>query len=573
MNEPSVIAAHTYAPRLVKRAFAALLVAFSSLATQAAEPVVPGAGSILRQLQPAVPPAPSPTGTALIIGQEGDGNLPPGAPFSVTTLEISGNTIFDTPTLHALVADAEGTNLTLAQLNERVFRITDYYRRHGYPLARAILPAQILQSGLVHIEVMEARYGRMSLDNASRVDDHLLQAALSPLQAAPAIGQRTLDHALLLLSDIPGVAVNATLKPGEALGTADLLVDIAPGPAIEGNVALDNYGNRYTGQAHAGATANFNNPLRHGDVLSVSALSSGSGLSYGSVAYDSLLNGRGTRVGSSYSALDYRLGGALDSLDAHGAAHVASVWAIQPFVRSRQVNLYGMIGYDLLKLRDRVDIGAIKTDRRLKNGTVSLTGDVHDVLLSGAVSTWSVSWTWGRVGFDDEAAHLLDAATTRTQGRFSKWTASLSRLQKLSPMSSLYLAFFGQWTDRNLDASQKMIAGGPFTVRGYDMGTISGDSGYLGTVELRHDLVFAWAGQSRYQVVAFVDSSRVTLNETVWAAGTNNAMLSGAGMGLNWVRSNQWRASFYVATRVGSTSVLIASGASTRAWGEISKGF
>jgi hemolysin activation/secretion protein len=50
------------------------------------------------------------------------------------------------------------------------------------------------------------------------------------LGTGQAISQGALDHALLLLSDLPGVAVNATLKPGEAVGTSDLVVDTTPLP-------------------------------------------------------------------------------------------------------------------------------------------------------------------------------------------------------------------------------------------------------------------------------------------------------------------------------------------------------
>src|SRR5471030_3305208 len=87
-------------------------------AVQAAEPVVPGAGSILQQNQPVTPPAPSPNGTGLAIQQEGGAVLPASAPFPVKAIELSGNTVFDTPTLHALIADAEGKSLTLGELGE-----------------------------------------------------------------------------------------------------------------------------------------------------------------------------------------------------------------------------------------------------------------------------------------------------------------------------------------------------------------------------------------------------------------------------------------------------------------------
>jgi hemolysin activation/secretion protein len=554
-----------------KALLAALLAALPPLSAQAAGPVAPNAGSILKQIEPVTPPSPSPSGTGLTIERGSGGKPPPSAPFLVRTVRISGNSLFDTAVLHALVAEAEGKSLTLSQLGELVARITDYYHSRGYPLAQAIIPAQVARDGVVAVVVIEARYGKITLNNHSRVNDRLLQDTLSPLQSGRAIGQAELDHALLLLSDIPGVALNATLKPGETVGTSDLLVDAAAGPAVSGDLVLDGYGNRYIGRARIGGTVNVIDPLHHGDVLSVSGLSSGSGVNYGRIAYETLLNGPGARMGGAYSALHYVLGGPVASLHAHGDAQVESLWAKHPLVRSRDINLYGQLQYDWLQLRDHIDAGAIRTDRRLEKWTVSLAGDGRDALLSGGVNTWSLGWTAGRVGFDNGSAQLADAATARTRGGFSKWTVSLSRLQRLSPKNGLYLAFSGQWANANLDPSEKMIAGGPYTVRAYDIGAVSGDTGYQGTAELRRDLGAAWHGQ--WQAVAFIDSAHVTVNKTVWVAGANSATLNGAGVGLNWAGPNRWSARTYVAAPIGSAPGLVVSTASARAGAEISVGF
>lgn len=164
-----------------------------------------------------------------------------------------------------------------------------------------------------------------------------------------------------------------------------------------------------------------------------------------------------------------------------------------------------------------------------------------------------------------------DATTAKTQDEFSKWNVNLSRLQNLTPKDSLYLAFSGQWATSNLDPSEKMIAGGPYTVRAYDMGAVSGDTGYLVTAEFRRALGSAW--RSQWQAVAFIDHAHVTINKTAWSTGTNSATLSGTGVGLNWAGPQQWNARIYLATRIGSTPVLVGSTASARAWIEISRGF
>ena len=551
----------------IKPILVALLIS-SPVAAQAASSVVPDAGTILQQIQPVTPPTTSSTGTGLTIERADGAELPTSAPFLVETLQIAGNTLFDTPTLQALVADAEGKSLTLSQVGELAARITSYYQNHGYPLARAIIPAQTIEADIVRIDVIEARYGQISLDNRSRVSDSLLQSTLSPLQSGQVIGQSGLDRTLLLLSDIPGVLVGATLKPGEAVGTSDLLVNSTPSLAVTGNLALDNYGNRYTGRTRIGGTLSLSNPMQHGDVLSVTGLSSGSGLSYGRISYESLLNGQGTRIGGSYAALRYELGDPLAALKANGTARVVSLWAKHPLVRSRDVNLYGQIQYDGKQLKDRIDASDIRTDRHLDNLTLNLAGDA---LLLGGINSWNLGWTSGRVGFDDSAAQLADAVAARAQGGFLKWNANLARLQNLSSNNSLYFAVSGQWANTNLDSAEKMIVGGPSTVRAYDVGALSGDTGYLATAEFRHDLDIAWNG--RWQAVAFVDTAHVTVNRNVWVAGTNSASLSGVGVGLNWAGPNQWRAKAMVATRIGSTPTLVESNASTRAWVEISKAF
>ena len=548
-----------------------LIVFLAPSAAYSTGAAAPGGGTILQQIQSApAPPQPS-GGTGLTIEQELRGKSLPSKPFLVKSIHISGNTLFDSETLHALVIDAEGKNLDLSQLLELASRITDYYRSHGYPLARAIIPAQVIQDGVVVLEVIEARYGKINLNNGSHINVQLLDATLSPLVSGQNINQGALDSTLLLLSDMPGIIVNATLKPGETAGSSDLLVETASGPSVTGNISLDNYGYRYTGLMRIGGSVNLIEPLHHGDILSASGLDSGSGMNYGRFSYESLLNGQGTRLGASYSALHYVLGDAFAPLDAHGLAEVGSLWIRHPLVRSLDFNLYGQMQFDALQLSDRIDSSAIRTDRNLANGTVSIAGDGRDTYLSGGVNNWYLGWTAGHVDFVNDAAQMADATTARTQGDFSKVNVNFSRLQRLNSKNSLYIAFSGQWANTNLDQSQKMIAGGPYTVRAYDMGAVSGDMGYSGTAEYRRDLGTAWDGQ--WQAVTFIDSEHITVNKSTWVSGINSAVLSGAGVGLNWAGPDQWTAKSYVAARIGPLPLLASSSGSAHAWLEISKNF
>lgn len=495
--------------------------------------------------------------------------------FLVSAIVISGNKNIATSILHPLVAEAEGKKLVIETLLKLVGRITDYYHSHGYPLARAIIPVQTISNGIVNVEVYEAYYGKLELNNSSRVKNLLLADTLSTLQPGDVIAQAKLDHALLLLSDIPGVVVNSTLKPGEAVGTSDLEVNTSPSRRVYGNVVLDNYGNSYTGRPRIGGTINVIDPigLGLGDTLSLSALSSGSGLNYGRAAYESVLNKYGTRMGGSYANLGYKVGGIFKVANQQGSAQVLSIWAKHPLIRSRDLNLYGQAKLEYLNLND--DVGStIKTDRNLNNGSFNITGDTRDAILSGGINTWDLGLTKGRVDFSNAEALLHDAVTTNTNGYFSKLNVNLSRLQRVSANNALYVSLATQVAGDNLDSSQKMTAGGPYTVRAYSTGAVSGDTGYMLSAELRHDLGSLFNGQ--VNALGFIDTAHITVNKNTWPStfnsNINSATLSGIGFGINWLGTNNFNASAYIATPIGATPVPTPKD-STRVWVEIGKRF
>jgi hemolysin activation/secretion protein len=354
------------------------------------------------------------------------------------------------------------------------------------------------------------------------------------------------------------------------VGTSDLDVTTLAGPRLTGVASVDDYGNRYTGRERLAGSVSLIDPLDHGDFLTLSGLTSGDRLNYARASYEVTLNGLGTRVGGAYSALHYFLGDGLVALDAHGTAGVGSLWAKQPLMRSEAVNLYAQVQYDALRLRDEIGASTIETYRHLNDFTASLTGDARDALWAGGVSTLDLGVSGGNVVFDNDAAQTADAASARTRGGFTKVNLNLARLQKLSASNGLYLSFAGQWTADNLDSSQKMIAGGPYTVRSYDLGVVSGDTGYLGTAEFQHDLG-AWCGQ--WQAATFIDSEHVVINKTPWVPGPNSANLSGAGLGLNWAGPYQFSARAYVAARFGGVSAVVPDSSSVRVWVELTKLF
>lgn len=488
-----------------------------------------------------------------------------GPRLQVNGFTLEGNSALGSDELLGLLADLPGKELSVGQLQAAANRITRRYREQGYPLARAYLPAQEIDGGVVKIAVLEGRYGEVRVDNPVGLGGSAL-APLSALKAGDAVQGQPLERSLLLLQDTPGVEVKSTLRPGASTGTTDLLVGLQKSPLVTGSVDMDNYGNRFVGQYRLGGTLNLNNPLNLGDRLSLRAMGSDEDQHYGRVAYQLPLGPWATQFGVAYSDMDYELGKDFEDLRAHGNARIASVYAIQPLVRSRDFSLFTQLQFDDKRLKDDIDLFDEKSDKHARVVTLTLNGNSRDDLLGGGINSFALGWSQGSLTLDGAQAQRTDDATAGTRGRFHKLNSSLVRLQRLSDRFSLYTQLQGQWADGNLDSSEKLYLGGAYGVRAYPQGEASGDQGWLANVELRYALTEAW------QLSTFVDHGEVRLNKDTWTSDDNHRSLSGAGFGALWA-AHGWQVNAVAAWKLGNAEAESDVERTPRVWAQVVRAF
>src|SRR5690606_19550440 len=230
-----------------------------------------------------------------------------------------------------------------------------------------------------------------------------------------------------------------------------------------------------------------------------------------------------------------------EALGAEGTADIVSIFGSYPLVRSRQTNLYAQLGYDYKTFEDRFELIPQVTDKNAKVLMASLHGNHRDNLGAGGLSAASLTWHTGEIDIETPAVRAADALTARSHGHFDKLSANLMRVQQLNDIVSLYGAVSSQWAPQNLDISEKMSLGGMYGVRAYPQGEAFADKGYLATIEARVWLpAVSEQLPGDVQLIGFVDSGTVTLNESPWDDGDNHRTLSGAGVGVNWVEYNNF---------------------------------
>lgn len=524
-----------------------------------------GAGGQIRQIPPApvqenvtpvlpIPPRPAPSAA-----------LPSGASFAITRLHVTGQTQFPEAELVAAAEFKPNKEMTLPDLRVMAEKISAYYNQRGYFLARAYLPAQDITEGSLTIAVLEGYYGAVNLRNQAPVSDVVLMNALNGLNSGDIVNSAPLERRLLLISDIPGVAVRSTLSPGTAVGTSDLTMDVTPGRRVDGSVEASNWGNPYTGAYLLGGSVNYNEPLGIGDVLGLRVLGSTTGgLFYGRAHYQAQV--QGATVGVAFTALNYHLGKKFTALDANGSEQIISLYASYPLIRSYDNNLNILVDFDERFFRDNIGATSTGVSKRASVLTVQLSGDSHDTIGGGGWNTYYVAGVLGALNIETSLARAADSAGARTNGAYPKLAAGVSRLQNVIGPLSLFGSIRGQVASKNLDISEKMELGGASGVRAFPEGEAYGDQGYIATLEARlllPELPPHLPG--RVQLIAFVDTGSVTVNHAAFGGGQNYLTRSGVGVGAIWSDPNNFAVTATYAHPIGGTKATSYPGN----WGQL----
>ncbi|AYQ29888.1 ShlB/FhaC/HecB family hemolysin secretion/activation protein [Polaromonas sp. SP1] len=492
-------------------------------------PPVPDAGQVLRDLQQARPSPPQQSAPLQRIDETADLSQAGEAKVMVKSIAITGNKEIPTEQLQPLVAGLVGAERSLTQLNAAARRITAYYRSQGFAVARAYLPAQDITDGAVTISIIEGRISSHKINNQSLLSDERAQAYLGQVKDGDVIKSDQIDRGLLLLQDTPGVSNSrATLQPGASVGTSELLIEVNPSRPYSGNVTLDNYGSRYTGEYRVAGTFTLASPLKIGDQLMFNGLTSGSRLSFGRVAYQLPVGSDGLKVGAAYSDIHYKLGQEFEALQAHGTATSASVFAAYPFIRSQFKNLNGTIALEDKRLKDYVDGTGTFTPKKVTVTSFGLSGSLQDALGGGGITGLDLSLILGNLSINSPTALAIDNASARSNGSYTRMTYGANRLQRFTDSTFLAASVSGQTASKNLDSSEKFSLGGINAVRAYPQGEASGDEGYRATVELRHNVM------PNVQATVFYDWGKITINRNPFGAPASNSRnLAGVGVGVN----------------------------------------
>lgn len=473
-----------------------------------------------------------------------------GPAFQIKRFRFVGNTVLSPKDFEPLLTELAGRTLSLQQLRDQLGpQVAELYRSKGWVVHVALQEPLAAQADEVVYSITEARLGQIVFSGDA--PKHVQQAQIlaifqQQLGSQSRLNNLHIDRALLLAGDLPGVAVTVRQKPGQDKGSTDLVLTVTDKPAYAGDMGWDNAGARSTGPRRLSANVEWRSPAGLGDALAASVAHT-EGSDYLRLAYSLPVGSDGLRVGGNVSDLRYHVvSPEFRAQNVHGSSTSAGLDLNYPLVRARAHNLYLSGSYEHKRF-DNLFGSSTNSNYEVDNLTLALNGNLFDDWGGGGANTANLSLVRGRVNLNGSPSQALDKS--HTDGLFTKLRYTLSRQQNLTPTLSLYGAYTGQLSNKNLDASEKIFLGGASGVRAYPSSEAGGSEGHLLNLELRARL------PEGFEASTFYDWGRVKqyrLTDFEGAPTPNSLALKGYGLSLAWRGAKGWWLKATVSHRHGN---------------------
>lgn len=224
--------------------------------------------------------------------------------FILTGVEITGTSVYPISDFAPLYEDKLASAIDTPDIEKLIKAITQKYRDDGYFLATAMAEPQDLALGVLRIKVNEGAITKVSYTgDVGRRAERLEKFAAKITAERPArLG--TLERYMLLIDDLPGAAIDGSLKPVDKDKGEFELVLAVEHQAVDGYASIDNRGTRSVGEYQALVTTNLNLGLTDSERTSLTLFTiprSPKELIYGDLTHEQHFGTEGLKAWASFS--------------------------------------------------------------------------------------------------------------------------------------------------------------------------------------------------------------------------------------------------------------------------------
>lgn len=454
------------------------------------------------------------------------------------------------PKVYSELESRVGSPLTLGSLNQMVRDAVVAYRRSDLPVVDVLVPEQEITSGVLQLVIIEGRLGDVLVEGAGKLEGRALASQIRT-ERGEVIRESDLTEDLNWINKHPTRQVDLIFSPGNNYGETDVILRSEAYKELSAYIAYENSGTASLGESRAIFGASWTGPLFTGldSILSyqfttnfdssISSINGHSGVFSSYLPWRHQITLLGAHVTSEavLPADDdtvFNSGGVNNQLSGRYGIPLPSIGKL-----SHELEL----GMDFKSSNSDLDFGGAQvfdTTTEIVQYSLGYNIVAPDQLGSWRVDAEVVSSPGDATNKNRDAAFEAQRAGSRANYTYGR--VVIERNQDLLNGWSILGRLQGQASNRNLLASETLGAGGFDTVRGFEQRTVRGDSGVVGTVELRTPTFYpsTFTGFNNVQDGAigllFYDAGSLSSKDPL--PGEQDIALGSVGLGLRYQRES-----------------------------------
>ena len=445
----------------------------------------------------------------------------------VKGFNITGNNSIPSAELQIILAKYINQSCDLEKLREAADQVTEEYHRRGLNFAKAYVPAQEIENGIIKITVVESKVGEIQVEGNKNYSANFIRRFLKGETGAALTGERLERGLLILNTEFTDLKVSAALEPGKEPGAVGIRAKVEDSVPLHLTLFTNNYGSEYVGRYRFGAQIEWVNALIPGALFTASGQIGDKPdyMSFENAMYLIPVNSMGTKVGLTGAYGSFTVGRDFADLGINNNMLSGGIFVTHPFVKTRTFNFSGELGFRSTDAKFYL-MKEVSSYDKIRVAYLEGRGD-H--IIWGGKSFASLNVTQGLGGFmGGTSGNDPFASRPGADNEFTRVTLNIARQQPMGDIFSALVRLSGQLSSDSLLAGEEWQIGGIDTVRGYGPGEASGDHGYRGSLEFR---AAPFNNKDILQLATFLDHGGAYRRQ-VMIGSKNITELTGAGFGL-----------------------------------------
>lgn len=474
---------------------------------------------------------------AAAVGTAWAGGADDGEPirFEISRFEVAGNTLLPVAEVERAVAPHAGPGRDFGDVQRALEALEALYHERGYNVVTVQLPEQELNGGVVRLNVVQARIGKVTVAGNQVFTEANIRRSMPTLQPGQTPNLKQVSANLRMANENPAKKAKLSLESGERDDEVDARLDVDDERAWKAMLNADNTGTEATGKTHAGVvlqhanlwgrdhvgTLQYTTTAEHPDQVAVW------GAGYHVPLY---AQGGALDLFASYSNVDSgTINAGLFNLAVSGKGSVYGARYTHLLPRRGEFDSRLVTGLDYKAYRNSVvfagqDFGNDVTVRPVSigyAGTLAMPGGQADFALTGVANI---------AGGPRGRSADFERARSGAQARWKALRFSGAYARALGGDWQARLLANGQFTRDAMVPGEQFGAGGASSVRGFGERDLSTDSGVFANLELYTPNLCA-GGRWQCRALAFYDSAYGKRNHAL-PGELASATIGSAGLGV-----------------------------------------